>query len=76
MKMYSKEGVEMMDMLSMTREGENLVVKGRMMGAMLASIYVKPKDVWQSLGLLSFSTIVYLPVMLVKGFFANRKDKK
>ncbi|MFH2047023.1 MAG: hypothetical protein ABIK92_17990, partial [Pseudomonadota bacterium] len=64
------------DMLSMSREGENLVVKGKMMGAMLATIYVKPKDIWQSLGLLSFSIIVYLPVMLVKGFFANRKDKK
>ncbi|MFH2046406.1 MAG: hypothetical protein ABIK92_14795 [Pseudomonadota bacterium] len=76
MKMYSKEGVEMMDMLSMSREGENLVVKGKMMGAMLATIYVKPKDIWQSLGLLSFSIIVYMPVMLVKGFLANRKDKK
>ncbi|MBU1055665.1 MAG: hypothetical protein KKC46_17845 [Proteobacteria bacterium] len=75
MKMYSKEGVEMMDMLSMSREGENLVVKGKMMGAMLATIYVKPKDLWQSLGLLSFSIIVYMPVMLVKGFLANKKDK-
>jgi hypothetical protein len=74
--MYSKEGVEMMDMLSMTREGDNLVVKGRMMGAMLASIYVKPKDVWDSLSLLTFSTFIYLPVMLVKGFFASRKEKK
>jgi len=73
--MYSKEGVEMMDMLSMSREGENLVVKGKMMGAMLATIYVKPKDLWQSLGLLSFSIIVYMPVMLVKGFLANKKDK-
>ncbi|MFH2044597.1 MAG: hypothetical protein ABIK92_05575, partial [Pseudomonadota bacterium] len=63
------------DMLSMSREGENLVVKGKMMGAMLATIYVKPKDIWQSLGLLSFSIIVYMPVMLVKGFLANRKDK-
>lgn len=76
MKMFSKEGVEMMDMLSMSREGENLVIKGKMMGAMLATIYVKPKDIWQSLGLLSFSIIVYMPVMLVKGFLANKKDKK
>lgn len=76
MKMYSKEGVEMLETMSMTRDGDNLVIKGRMMGAMVTSIYLKPKDLWQSLGLLSFSTMAYLPVMLVKGYFANKKEKK
>jgi hypothetical protein len=76
MKMFSKEGVEMMDTMSMARDGDNIVIKGRMMGAMLATIYLKPKDLWQSLSLLSWPVVSYMPVMLVKGFFANRKDKK
>jgi len=76
MKMYSKEGVEMMDTMSIARDGDNIVVKGRMMGAMVTSIYCKPKDLWDSLSLLSWPVISYVPVMMVKGFLASRKDKK
>ncbi len=76
MKLFSKEGVEMMDTMSMGRDGDNLIIKGRMMGAMVTTIYLKPKDLWQSLSLLSWPVISYMPAMLIKGFFANRKDKK
>ena len=77
MKMYSKEGNTMMDMQSLRREGCDLVVKGKMMDAMLMSIYLRPEDMWKSKSLLSWSVIWYLPVILVKGWWRNlRKEKE
>ena len=76
MKMYSKEGTEMMDIRSIYRDGDNIITKGKMMGAMIASIYLRPKDVWQSLFLLTWSVIWYVPIILWKGFWANRRAKK
>lgn len=74
MKMFTKDGIEMMDVQSISRDGDNLVMKGKMMGSMYAAIYLRPEDVWQALRLLSFSTFMRLPVMLAKGFARSRKS--
>jgi hypothetical protein len=67
MKMFTKEGIEMMDVKSIDRDGENLVMKGKMMGSMNTAIYLRPEDVWQALRLLSFRILLSLPLTLVKG---------
>lgn len=67
MKMFTKEGIEMMDVRSIDRDGENLVMKGKMMGSMNTAIYLRPEDVWQALRLLSFRILLRLPLTLVKG---------
>jgi hypothetical protein len=74
MKMFTKEGVEMMDVKSIERDGENLVMKGKMMGTMYASMYLRPQDMWQALKLLSFNTLLRIPLMLFRGFLRNRKS--
>ena len=76
MKLFSKEGLEMMDMISVRREGDILVIKGKMMGAMTTSIYLKPKDAWQSISFLSWSILWYMPIILIKGFWENWRNKK
>ena len=76
MKMYSKEGNIMMDTRSLRREGDNLIMKGKMMDAMLMSIYLKPEDVWEAKSLLSWSVIWYMPIIIVKGWWRSRKKKK
>jgi len=76
MKMFSKEGTEMMDVMSLRREGDLLVIKGKMMGAMIATIYLKPRDVWLTLSLLSWSVIWYFPIILMKGFWRNLRKEK
>jgi len=77
MKMYSKERVEMMDMKSLKRDGSNLVIKGKAMGAVPMSIYLRPEDVWASLKLLSWSVIWYSPIILFIGFWKSlRKGKQ
>ena len=76
MKMYDKEGNEMMNMLSLRREGDNLVVKGKMMGAITTSIYVKPEDAWASLSMLSWSVIWYSPIIFIKGFWRSISKRR
>ena len=55
MKMYSREGNVMMDTRSLHREGDTLIMKGKMMEAMSMSIYLKPEDIWEGKKLLSWS---------------------
>ena len=65
----------MMHVKTLKKEGDDLAMKGKMMGAMTMTIYLKPEDVWNGKSLLSWSVIFYLPVMVVKGFFRSRKSK-
>ena len=76
MKMYSKEGNVMMDTHSLRREGDNLIMKGKMMEAMAMSIYLRPEDIWAGKSLLSWSIIWYMPIILVKGWWRSLKKKK
>ncbi|WP_313054263.1 hypothetical protein [Pseudomonas lopnurensis] len=72
MKMFSKEGVEMVDVKSITRDGERLVIKGKVMGAMTTTILVSPEDCWQAARLLGLGVILRLPLILLKGWLAAR----
>jgi len=72
--MLSKDGIEMMEVKSIQREGEKLVLKGKIMGSMPATIYLRPEDVWAGWQLLPFSVLVALPGMLLKGFRRSRKE--
>ena len=76
MKMYSKDGNEMMDATALWREGNNIVMKGKVMKAMNMTIYLKPADVWKAKSLLSWSLIWYSPIILLKGWWACRGEKK
>jgi hypothetical protein len=40
--MYSREGQEMVDVKKIGREGENLVMKAKLMGAYSMNIYLSP----------------------------------
>ena len=75
MKMYSKEGNVMMDTRSLRRDGDTLIMKGKMMEAMNMSIYLKPEDIWEAKNLLSWSVIWYMPVIIVKGWWRSMKKK-
>ena len=72
MKMYSKEGMVMMDTRSLRREGDVLILKGKMMEAMSMSIYLKPEDIWEARKLLSWSIIWHLPIIIVKGWWRSK----
>ena len=52
MKLYSKDGIEMMDVKSINLNGDRLVVKGKIMGAMAATIHVEPVAIWEAFRML------------------------
>ncbi|MBS0349557.1 MAG: hypothetical protein JSR69_24205 [Proteobacteria bacterium] len=73
MKMFSREGVEMMEVKSIQRDGDNLVMKGKVMGSMSTVILIKPEDCWQAIKLLSWRTLLRMPLILFKGYWQAKR---
>jgi DNA-binding transcriptional regulator LsrR (DeoR family) len=65
--MYSREGQEMVDVKKISREGENLVMKAKLMGAYSMNIYLSPAEMRSMLTLLSWEVLKYVPEMMVVG---------
>ena len=74
MKMYTKDGSEMMDLKEVRREGNNLIIKGKMMQSINTSIYLKPVDAWAAKGLLPWDVVWHLPIILLKGWLESLKN--
>ena len=74
MKLHSKDGIEMMEVKSISQDGDRIVLKGKMMGTMATTIYVAPEDLWSAFRLFPAKTILQLPLLLVKGSFRRRRS--
>lgn len=72
MKIFSKDGIEMMNVTTIERQDEILVVKGKMMGSMATILHVTPRTLWEAFELLSWRTRFALPWLLLKGRKAPR----
>ena len=75
MKLYSKDGVEMMDVKSINLNGQILVVKGKMMGTMAATIHVEPVAMWEAFKMFPTREKVKMPWLLYKGWRQSRAAK-
>jgi len=73
MKLHSKDGVEMMDVSAITLDGEKLVLKGKMMGTMAATIHVTPLAMWEAFQLFPWGVKLRLPLLLLKGWQESRR---
>ncbi|UZG46088.1 hypothetical protein [Caldimonas thermodepolymerans] len=73
MKMYSKEGVEMVEVRSVELAGDHLLLKTKVMGSMTATIVLHPRDLWEALGLLKGRLLWRLPGLLFKGWREHRQ---
>jgi hypothetical protein len=67
MKLYSKDGIEMMEIKSIEQNGDIIVIKGKMMKSMAATIHVKPADAWAAFKLFPIKLLLRLPWLLLKG---------
>jgi hypothetical protein len=76
MKLFSKDGIEMMDVKSISHDKGKLVIKGKMMGAMAATIYVKPEDMWDAFCLFPAKLVLRMPVIMLQGFWRSKKNAK
>jgi hypothetical protein len=72
MKLVSKDGIEMMDIRSLELQGEVLVVRGKVMGSMPTTIHLRPEDLWQAWGLVTWRMLLALPRLMWRGYRRSR----
>ena len=75
MKIFSKDGVEMMDISSISLADGRIIIKGKMMKSMATTLHVEPKGVWEAFRLFPWNLLIRLPIMLIQGWSAS-KDRK
>lgn len=75
MKLYSKDGVEVMSVKEIEKADDKIVVRGKMMKTMSMTIIVKPEDLAEGFRLLSFNTMLSMPGMLIRGWLRNRRAR-
>ncbi len=66
MKIYGADDKEMMNITSLERDGSDLVVKGKLFGAMPLTAKLRPEDARAALRLLDFRTAVFLLTLLFR----------
>jgi len=66
--MFSKEGVEMVEVKSIQLKDDTLLMKGKVMGSMATTILIRPEDCWQAVQLLGWRTLLRLPWILFRGY--------
>jgi hypothetical protein len=75
-KLSSKDGIEMMDIRSLERAGDVLIIKGKIMRSMPATIHLRPEDLWEGVKLCSGPLLLRLPLLLFKGFRQSRRARR
>ncbi len=60
MKIYSQDGSELMDVTAIERDGNQLVVKGKIFQSMPMTARLKPEEARKGMKLMSFSTWLFL----------------
>jgi hypothetical protein len=68
MKLYGADNRELMTISEITRDGNTLVVRGRIFGAMPMTAKLRPEEARAALKLLDFRTILFL----ISLFFRRR----
>ena len=66
MKIYSQDGSELMDISSLSRSGNKLVVKGKVFGSMPMTAKISPSDARKGLKLLNFRLVLFLLTFLFR----------
>ena len=58
----------MVEVKSIQRKDDTLVMKGKVMGSMATTILIRPEDCWQALRLLGWRTLLRMPLILFRGY--------
>ncbi len=67
MKMYSKEGQCMVDVRRVERDGDNIVMTAKLMGAYSMKIYLRPEELREALKLVNWELLSGIPELMIKG---------
>jgi hypothetical protein len=60
MKLYSADRSELMDVSSIERDGEDLVIKGKVFGAMPMAARLRPAEARKALKLVDLKTALFI----------------
>ena len=60
MKLYSPDKSELMDVSSIARDGNDLVIKGKVFGSMPMTAKLRPAEARKALKLIDFKTALFL----------------
>jgi hypothetical protein len=60
MKLYSPDRSELMDVTSIERDGEDLVIKGKVFGAMPMAARLRPAEARKALKLVDLKTALFI----------------
>ncbi len=66
MKLYGSDNQELMRVTSLARDGNNLVIKGKIFGTMPLTAKLKPAEVRAALKLMDFRTLLFLLTMIFR----------
>jgi len=74
-RVFTKDGTEMMDLKDISTEDGRLAIKGKMMGSMTTTMYMAPRDIWGAFRKVPLAVMLKLPGMLFKGWLDSRSNK-
>ena len=73
MKVYSPDKSELMTITSITRQGSNLVISGKIMGSMPMKAVIRPEEARRGVRLVGFKTFFFLLTFLFRNLGAGRR---
>ncbi|MBU1053990.1 MAG: hypothetical protein KKC46_09195 [Proteobacteria bacterium] len=76
MKLVDGNGGTIMQVKTMKRQDERLVIRGMAMGGMPMTAFLKPEELWSIFELLTWDILKSIPSMLWKGYQRSRDLKK
>ena len=74
-RLYTKDGVVLLEVSKISLEGSDILMRGKVMGTMSTNTYIRPEELWGMLGLVSVRLVAYLPLLLFRGW-KRRKGPK
>ena len=66
MKVYAQDNSELMEISSLERDGNLLVIKGKVFGTMPMTAKVRPQEARKGLRLLNFKLVLFLLTFLFR----------
>ncbi|HEO1802606.1 hypothetical protein Q5X39_04025 [Acinetobacter baumannii] len=76
MKVYGSDNSELMNVNKIERNGNELILKGKIFGAMPMTAKLRPEEARAALKLLNFKTILFLITLLFRKRIGSGKSKK
>lgn len=75
MKVYGSDNSELMNVSKIERNGNELILKGKIFGAMPMTAKIRPEEARAALKLLNFKTILFIITLLFRARVGKVKGK-